>query len=265
MTEPGDTPTPAATPDADAHDVWADVLPKASIDEVDPERLEQVTKRLRSAMDGNLSPRRQNLKDLGDSVRHLIAQLVATDAPDDLVIAAAADIHAIADRFDGYERAAFGFAEAAMAGQAFEPVFDQSPLIGVANPLSPPLTLSQQGDEILGHARFNQAYEGPPGCVHGGYVAAAFDEVLGATQSLTGSPGMTGTLTIRYESPTPLDTDIRFASRVAGVERRKIFVEGESYVGDRVTARATGIFISLMPGSFLQLLSEREARADEHR
>jgi hypothetical protein len=42
---------------------------------------------------------------------------------------------------------------------------------------------------------FGSAYEGPPGCVHGGYVAAAFDEMLGFVQSLGGNPGMTARLT----------------------------------------------------------------------
>ena len=37
---------------------------------------------------------------------------------------------------------------------------------------------------------FGSAYEGPPGCVHGGFVAAAFDEVLGFVQSLGGQPGL---------------------------------------------------------------------------
>ena len=62
----------------------------------------------------------------------------------------------------------------------------------------------------LGLVRFGSAYEGPPGHVHGGFVAAAFDEVLGYVQSLGGRPGMTGTLTVRYRSPTPLYTELRF-------------------------------------------------------
>ena len=33
--------------------------------------------------------------------------------------------------------------------------------------------LEQLDDRIVGRARFGVAYEGPPGCVHGGYVAAA--------------------------------------------------------------------------------------------
>ena len=69
-----------------------------------------------------------------------------------------------------------------------------------------------------GPATFGSAYEGPPGCVHGGYVAAAFDEVLGSTQSLAGRPGMTARLTVNYRSPTPLHTELTFAGRVVGVE-----------------------------------------------
>ena len=144
-------------------------------------------------------------------------------------------------------------------------MFDHSPLIGIANPLAPPMTIREEDGEIIADVTFGQAYEGPPGCVHGGYVAAAFDELLGATQSLSGAPGMTGTLTVRYESPTPLQAPLRIVGRLVGVERRKIFTEGTLYSGDRITATAKGIFISMGPSQFLDLLAIREARADELR
>ena len=95
--------------------------------------------------------------------------------------------------------------KSANAGEPFG-FFDHSPMLGQANPLAPPIRLWLEGDRIHGTATFGAAYEGPPGCVHGGYVAAAFDEVLGSTQSLSGSPGMTGRLTVHYRKPTPLNT-----------------------------------------------------------
>jgi len=55
---------------------------------------------------------------------------------------------------------------------------------------------------------FSSAFEGGPGWVHGGYIAAAFDELLGLVQSLTGKAGMTGTLKVRYRNPCPLHTEI---------------------------------------------------------
>jgi len=234
---------------------------------VDPDRLELVTKRLRAAAPHEaLSPRRQALFDLAEAARDLIDRLAATDAPDDVVVAATGDLRSAASRFDGYRSGAgYGFAEAANAGTVVEPIFDHSPMIGIANPLAPPITLETIDDKVIGAVRFGDAYEGPPGCVHGGYVAAAFDEVLGAAQSLSGAPGMTGTLTVRYESPTPLGVPLRFEAWLAGVERRKIFVEGTCHAGDTLTARATGIFISLEAGTFLSLLEERAARQDDHR
>lgn len=233
----------------------------------DPERVEMVSQRLRAAAAvEELSPRREALRSLADATRLLTDRLVATDAPDDVVVAATAEVLAAAQRFAGYHQGSlYGFSEAANAGKREDPLYDHSPMIGIANPLAPPLSLQGAEDRVVAEAHFGQAYEGPPGCVHGGYVAAAFDEVLGAAQSLSGAPGMTGTLTVRYERPTPLLTDLRFEGWMVGVERRKIFVEGACYFGDEVTATATGTFISMQAGKFIDLLAEREARQAEHR
>ena len=240
-------------------------LPKMT-GEADPERIHVVTKRLQAAASGELSPRRAALKELADAARTLVDRLVATDAPDDVIAAATAEVTVAADRFAGHHQGSlYGFSEMANAGDRDDPLYDHSPLIGIANPLAPPMSIQQVGDTIEAEVTFGQAYEGPPNCVHGGYVAAAFDELLGATQSLSGAPGMTGTLSVRYESPTPLHESLRLVGRLVGVERRKIFTEGTCYAGERVTATATGLFISMQPGQFLDLLAEREARGEDLR
>lgn len=240
-------------------------LPKMT-GEADPERIHVITKRLRAASYDQLSPRREAMKGLADAARALVDRLVATDAPSDVIAAATAEVQAAAARFEGYHQGSlYGFSEMANAGKSEDPLYDHSPLIGIANPLAPPMTVREVDGAIVAEVTFGQAYEGPPGCVHGGYVAAAFDELLGATQSLSGAPGMTGTLEIRYESPTPLLAPLRFEGRLVGVERRKIFTEGTCFAGERVTATAKGIFIAMQPGQFLDLLAEREARQDDLR
>lgn len=234
--------------------------------EVDPERFEAVAVRLRAASQGELSTRRASIKALADTTRELIDRMVATDAPIEVLEAATAEVRAAAARFEGHHQGSlYGISEMANAGQRDDAMFDHSPLIGIGNALSPPLTLAEEGGVVVGSVYFGQAYEGPPNTVHGGYVAAVFDEVLGAAQSLSGAPGMTGTLSVRYEAPTPLLTDLRFEGRLVGVERRKIFVEGVCIAGDVTTARAEGIFISLKPGAFMDLLREREAAEAEMR
>ena len=111
--------------------------------------------------------------------------------------------------------------------------------------MAPQITLEVDGEVVRGTATFGSAYEGPPGHVHGGFVAAAFDEVLGFAQSMTGNPGMTGTLTVRYRRPTPLHVELRFEARVLRVEGRKIFTAAQVFMGDAVTAEAEAIFISV--------------------
>ena len=69
--------------------------------------------------------------------------------------------------------------EASMANYQRNLFIDHSPFSGWLNPLAPPMTLTSDGTEVVATVTFGAAYEGPPGHVHGGYVAAAFDEVLG--------------------------------------------------------------------------------------
>src|SRR5262250_3653571 len=143
-------------------------------------------------------------------MRLVIERLVASDAPEAELRLAAEQLERYAEHLRTHPRLRHfqGFAESANAGDigAF---FDQSPLIGLANPLAPPVRLAKTGERTAeGRVRFGSAYEGPPGCVHGGYVAAAFDEVLGYAETFSGAPGMTGTLTVVYRTPTPLHTEV---------------------------------------------------------
>ncbi len=111
---------------------------------------------------------------------------------------------------------------------------------------------------IVGYVRFGSAYEGPPGCVHGGLIAAGFDEVLGLTQSLSGQAGMTGRLTVHYRRPTPLHTDLRFEGRLDAVSGRKVLTSCRLYAGEEVTAEATGLFVTIAPERFQAMAAHRD-------
>jgi acyl-coenzyme A thioesterase PaaI-like protein len=208
---------------------------------------------------------------LADQLRRIIELLTLVDAPAEELARAADAAAAFAERLDewlpkrtwSYE----GFSETSMAGSSMA-FFDRSPLIGRANPLAPPIELeiAGEGDDahVEGRAIFSAAYEGPPGSVHGGFVAAAFDEVLGMAQGLAGKQmGMTGTLKIVYRSPTPLYEELRFRAGVDRVEGRKIFVKGTCRAGERLTAEAEGIFISVDLEKFAAMMRERDARRAE--
>ncbi len=198
---------------------------------------------------------------LADAMRLVIERLVPSNAPEAELRAAAEGLERYAEALKSHPRLkrVLGASEASTAGDvgAF---FDQSPLIGLSNPLAPPITVSRSGERTA-HAvvTFGSAYEGPPNSVHGGFVAAAFDEVLGFVQSLSESPGMTGGLTIRYLKPTPLHTELYFEVELVRVEGRKIFTEGRLLAGDVVTATAEAIFISVGPEKMGALEKKRQA------
>jgi len=183
---------------------------------------------------------------LAAALRSVIDRIVTTEAPEDELRVAADRLERYAEHLLTHPRQyiTWGTPEASMAG-TLGGFFDLSPFMGRANPLAPPIDLWVDGDVVRGKVTFGWAYQGPPGHLHGGYIAALFDESLGLTQSMTGSPGMTGTLTVRYRKPTPLLTELCIEARVLRVEGRKIFTEARLYAGEMLTAEAEGIFISL--------------------
>lgn len=199
---------------------------------------------------------------LARAMRLVIERLVPSNAPEAELRRAADALERYAEALKAHPRLKHfhGFAESANAGDvgAF---FDQSPMIGLANPLAPPITIGRSGPlSAIATVSFGAAYEGPPGCVHGGFVAAAFDEVLGYVQSLGGNPGMTARLTVHYRSPTPLHTPLVFEGELVRTEGRKIFCTGKVRAKGVLTAEAEGLFVSVDRARFAKLLERRERR-----
>lgn len=195
---------------------------------------------------------------LADATRTVIRHLVSTTPVEADLEAAATAVTEAAARLDAStsDRDYFGVAEGSLLSENRE-FIDYSPLTGMLNPLAPPLQISREADTVVALATFGPQYEGPPGCVHGGFVAAAFDEVLGVTQSLTGRAGMTANLSVDYRSPTPLHRELRFTGRVDRTEGRKIFTSATLHDGDRLCAEASGLFVSMRPEVFDRLLKIR--------
>ncbi len=222
------------------------------------------------------TPRRVGMRRLAAAGRRVIEAMTSTSATADQLEHAATELEKVGELLEKLPSGTDydGVAEMANAGDLMEEMrrkveagdpeagapFDHSPFIGLSNPLSPPLVFEYQGDRLLGSATFGAAYEGPPGCVHGGYIAAAFDELLGASQSMSGAQGMTARLEVSYRRPTPLGEPLHLEGWVDRIDGRKIFVKGTMGTADHVTAEAEGLFISFDAERFAELLVEREAR-----
>lgn len=196
---------------------------------------------------------------MSQATRRAIEELLSTTASDDDLAEAAnmveRAVELLASRPHGrpYE----GSAEGSLGTISF---VDHSPFVGWLNPLAPPIRVDVVGERIVGTAVYGAPYEGPPGCLHGGFIAAGFDEVLGFVQSLGGGqPGMTAKLDIRYRSPTPLHREVRYVGWVESVDGRKILTHATLSDGDRLCAEASGLFISIKQDVFTRLLESRGA------
>ncbi len=202
-------------------------------------------------------------RELADAVRELTACLAETDAPAEELLAIADQVRTAARRFTGQPEMEDppGVAEMSLAA-GMEVFRDRSPIVGKANPLAPPATFAVDHDSavIYGEVYFGPAYQGAPGCVHGGFVAAAFDEALGMATVFSGKPGMTAWIRVSYKKPTPLETDLRLVARMDSVDGRKIHASGELLAGETVVAEATGLFIAIPLDKFVELKEAQRKR-----
>jgi acyl-coenzyme A thioesterase PaaI-like protein len=131
------------------------------------------------------------------------------------------------------------------------------PLMGSLSPIAPPLRFALDGGRASAEVRFGIPYEGPPGCVHGGVIAACFDQVLNVANMAAGVPGVTKSLEVRYRKPTPLDQDVRFEADTPDVDGRQVRTTGRLRAGEVVTAEATGTFVMLPIERVMALTSGR--------
>lgn len=198
------------------------------------------------------------------ALRRIGAVTIGQPLEDDALVPAAERLTAVADQLEA--AAATSKRNRKTPGQAGFPGvhpqdhFPTSPMIGFANPISPPVEVwavhGESGQrEIRGRVTFDYPFEGPPTCVHGGVIAELFDELLGLSNILAGKGAMTGTLTVRYRRPTPLLAPLELAARHTGQDGRKVYAWGGLYHEGELTAEAEGVFILVDFGRMLDIVS----------
>lgn len=119
-------------------------------------------------------------------------------------------------------------------------------VVGIRNAIAPPVVL-QWGEDgtVRSEVDLGVAYEGPPGCVHGGVSALILDHLMGETASAAHTRlTVTGTLTLRYEQPIPLGR-VRMQAQITEEVGRKVTVTAQiTAVGsDEPGIKAHGLFI----------------------
>jgi len=205
---------------------------------------------------------------LADDLRAIVADLSERDISDEALGAAAELAGSLREHLDGPRRARWyeNEAAAAFAGEDRLAYLDLSPVRGRLNPIAPPMTIEivtrPDGRRVVeGRARLGCAYEGPPHGVHGGWVAALLDELLGSAQALARKGGVTAILKIRYRQITPIDEDLRFEGWIHRDRGRLLIVRGTCHAGDVLTADAEGVFVRVDFDEIQERMKERRDRS----
>jgi hypothetical protein len=88
-------------------------------------------------------------------------------------------------------------------------------------------------------------YEGGPGVAHGGWTASVLDEMFGHLALIVGKFTVTGTLTVEYIKPVPVDCDLEGVAWVESIVDGKWSVAGELKLASngKILSRAHGLFI----------------------
>jgi acyl-coenzyme A thioesterase PaaI-like protein len=220
----------------------------------DPSYVERVSRsRVAAVAEGPWAARRE----LAGVLRGLLAHLPSS-AIDDAELAhllpalrEAAERVAAAGRAQASERPATSYS-------GMENFHDTGPIMGLSNPIAPPLeaSLDVEAGVVRARACFSPAYEGAPGLLHGGILAAAFDELLGIATAFSGGPGMTRDLHVRYLRPTPIGVELSFTARLDRAEGRRLHLSADVEARGIRTAEASGLFTAVGGDQF-----ERFARA----
>jgi acyl-coenzyme A thioesterase PaaI-like protein len=191
---------------------------------------------------------------LAKALRRLVSLCVTTEAPEALLAELAHDVETACERLEAHPSRTFqdGF-PSCRSFDDYAVFTDRATLVGECNPYSPPMKLYFEDGVAVAIVTFGPAHEGAPGLVHGGLVAAAFDQLFGYLQVRLEKASMTRVLTVNYEKPTPFRTELRLEGHCERSEGRRHYLKARLFAHGEITAEAEGIFVSLPADGFMKL------------
>ena len=205
--------------------------------------------------DPELQARRAAVADLGQALRELDEAAVSTEVD-------AATLREVAER----SRELTAALEAAARDRHELPSVDDfaagfrmhNPATGSGNPAAPPMDVGESGGTAVGTCTLGLRHEGPPSYAHGGVSAMLLDQILGHAHAISGRPGMTVRLSLRYRAPVPLRTPLRVTGRVeqeTGEHSTAKAALATAEAPDSPLVEAEGKFVSPNPEQVRRLFS----------
>lgn len=190
---------------------------------------------------------------LAADIRRLAAATVLTTGGDESLEAAAALIRQALTVVSGSTRGGRYEGQAGLrpGADTNDEIWETHAAFGASNPLAPPVdVIEEDGGRLIGTVTFGPAWEGGPGAVYGGFIAAVFDGMLGRAVISAGYLGVTKSLSVRFRRPTPLLRELRIEAVAGTRDGREVPVRGTLWDGDAVTCEAEATFACVDPSRY---------------
>jgi acyl-coenzyme A thioesterase PaaI-like protein len=121
-----------------------------------------------------------------------------------------------------------------------------------------------EGVTLTAEFTVRPAHQGAPGLAHGGVLASALDETLGALNWMLRTIAVTGRLETDFVRPVPVGTTLHLQAEVTAVAGRKIFSSATGRIGDPdgpLAVRADALFIEVKVDHFVDHGRREEIQA----
>ena len=113
---------------------------------------------------------------------------------------------------------------------------------------------------LIAKVTFGPGAEGPPDCAHGGSIAAALDEALGAAAWMQGDAVLAARLTVTFRRRLPLGTTATIEAKVHRRCGRKLYARGALFANGSLVAEARSLLV-LVDRAMLRSHPSRQRRA----
>ena len=109
-------------------------------------------------------------------------------------------------------------------------------------------------DEVISEYTVSEEYQGYPGVVHGGVVAAMVDEAVGRVAMINDHHHfmMSVTLELKYRQPVPTGVQLKIVGRIKRIRGRLGKAVGEVYLPDGILAVESSLILADVPGDLLK-------------
>ena len=117
-----------------------------------------------------------------------------------------------------------------------------------------------EGDKVVGELRFAERFQGGPGVVHGGAVAAFFDDMMGFVMIAHRRPAVTAKLETNYLRPIPLGLTLHAEAWLSAQEGAKFWAEAVGFDdAENRYVEAQALFIPFGAGHFSEAVQQVDA------